>query len=804
MDGNALNIDASTLPVYPLVCDERAGARALKCHLDFSKNQSYVLNLGYATAQNLFRTVRSIYLDNSTNAAEVVITADTGYRITAPANSQGIYGVVVGSPFNLTFASTGGVVVDAWLYNYCVEPSVWILGNAPGQIVISVPNFGAIGDGVADDTSAIQSAIAAAAAAGGGTVYFPPGKYKITSALLVDGLTPLTLRGAGYDPQPSTAGTIIANAGTGDAIAVNPAHAPALDTEIVFADFRLDGTAASGNGVSVYQHNGVRLDNVWIDGHGANGVYAEMVARLLAVHTALVGNSQSGMYAHSCSYVIALDSLSIGNSQSGSGYANLWFDVCSHVIVEASRVANSLDAGVVFSACTQVAFFSGRIDAGAGDGLRVVATNGYVIESIEFTDCIMRVQTSQNGRVGTNSWIPATAGKTTGWNFDSGQRCLFEMQNIMSGPGTVQKGYGAGMTNLDGQIGIGKIPAFPLDVGVAGSPPQIAAQFCALDGTANSEVRVIFNEGSLWFQGIGAGYNGGQPFLAFACGSSANSWTERMRIAANGNVAVGNANPQFKLDVSGDINTSGALRVNGTPIALGSPQTPWATDIDGATHTLSNMVLRIQGSLNRSTIYYQGDGSAMRAGLQVCGLGDQSPTSPVILTPTDNGGTPRNGGIQLGGMGSFNSNAVNLVVSGNFGAGVVNPVYPVDVSGDLNISGAYRIQGTPLLGGSWRSNAGAGGATLISPARALGVSYQNNTGRLLYVCVTAQTNPGNQNLSAFAASSSGGVSGNLIGSQYQATTNGLTAITFMVPANFFYMVSWSGGTTTLNQWNEWY
>lgn len=46
--------------------------------------------------------------------------------------------------------------------------------------VVSVLDFGAVGDGVADDTVAIQNAMVAA---GAGTVYFPRGSYRITSTL---------------------------------------------------------------------------------------------------------------------------------------------------------------------------------------------------------------------------------------------------------------------------------------------------------------------------------------------------------------------------------------------------------------------------------------------------------------------------------------------------------------------------------------------------------------------------------------------------------------------------------------------
>jgi len=53
-------------------------------------------------------------------------------------------------------------------------------------IVTSAP-WNAIGDGVADDTAAIQSALNSASTNGGGIVYLPAGKYKLTGTLDVPG-----------------------------------------------------------------------------------------------------------------------------------------------------------------------------------------------------------------------------------------------------------------------------------------------------------------------------------------------------------------------------------------------------------------------------------------------------------------------------------------------------------------------------------------------------------------------------------------------------------------------------------------
>lgn len=48
---------------------------------------------------------------------------------------------------------------------------------------VSVKDFGAVGDGVADDTAAIQAAVNAVQTAGGGTVLFPEGTYNISSEI---------------------------------------------------------------------------------------------------------------------------------------------------------------------------------------------------------------------------------------------------------------------------------------------------------------------------------------------------------------------------------------------------------------------------------------------------------------------------------------------------------------------------------------------------------------------------------------------------------------------------------------------
>jgi parallel beta-helix repeat protein len=64
----------------------------------------------------------------------------------------------------------------------CNTPYDGIIHDYGGE-VFDVKNctFGAVGNGTANDTAAVQAAIAAAQAAGGGIVYFPPGTYKLAT-----------------------------------------------------------------------------------------------------------------------------------------------------------------------------------------------------------------------------------------------------------------------------------------------------------------------------------------------------------------------------------------------------------------------------------------------------------------------------------------------------------------------------------------------------------------------------------------------------------------------------------------------
>lgn len=79
-----------------------------------------------------------------------------------------------------------------------VSATAMAAGGEAGAVVdLSVKAFGAKGDGVADDTAAIQAALDAAAKAGGGHVHFPAGRYRVVRTLVLASADRLDLTGAG-------------------------------------------------------------------------------------------------------------------------------------------------------------------------------------------------------------------------------------------------------------------------------------------------------------------------------------------------------------------------------------------------------------------------------------------------------------------------------------------------------------------------------------------------------------------------------------------------------------------------------
>lgn len=134
----------------------------------------------------------------------------------------------------------------------------WVFSN------YNVKAYGAVGDGVADDTAAIQAAVNDAAAAGSGTgatVFFPPGTYLVTSTITVAGHW-VYLQGAG--PKA----TKIKFVPTADAICFSWTMSPTTIygggcSSMFFLSQA--GNAFKKTAINMVSVSGFRVEHVWID-----------------------------------------------------------------------------------------------------------------------------------------------------------------------------------------------------------------------------------------------------------------------------------------------------------------------------------------------------------------------------------------------------------------------------------------------------------------------------------------------------------------------------------------------------------
>jgi hypothetical protein len=120
---------------------------------------------------------------------------------------------------------------------------------------INVRNLGAIGNGIADDTAAINSAIAAFNSATNGVLYFPAGNYLVTGALtaitangIIQGDGPTNLLNQAFAHPGSKGSQVSCNVQNTTVFTINSQQATMRDMSVANI---AAGTPASGAGVLV-------------------------------------------------------------------------------------------------------------------------------------------------------------------------------------------------------------------------------------------------------------------------------------------------------------------------------------------------------------------------------------------------------------------------------------------------------------------------------------------------------------------------------------------------------------------------
>ena len=308
------------------------------------------------------------YWDSAlTQVATQPIRTINGYAVNGSTRSN----VYVAGEYSATIKNENGTTLfSSTSANLFSSGNVSFIQSGTGAVnrtaqdkmreIVSAKDFGAVGDGVTNDTSALQAFLNACK---DGRGYIPPGKYKITSTLYVYPQYCYNIEGATWD-NAGTTGTVIYNSGTGNAITLDnePYTPPNYDSQIRFANLTVLGNALSQNGFYV-RHAMIYLENVWSIYNGANGIYLERGYSSAFKQVTCANNAQNGLSVSYAGNALRFDHCVFNGNSTAGGYAGAYLN----------GNVSGYNYGVVFNSCD---FTGNGASAASGTGIIIQYSRG--------------------------------------------------------------------------------------------------------------------------------------------------------------------------------------------------------------------------------------------------------------------------------------------------------------------------------------------------------------------------------------------------------------------------------------------
>ncbi len=189
---------------------------------------------------------------------------------------------------------------------------------------VDARDYGAKGDGITDDTAAIQRAIDSIP--NGGVVYFPPGIYKTSSALELK--SNVTLRGSGYSSK-------ITSAGSHDIF-----HAEDIDR----AGLKFLHLSGGNSGITIFGGSTrCFVENCFLDSLGKNGVFINGALYCRVVHNYIDSVGKNGVYIYNGSHdnIVSLNHI-ISPEQMGVSMYN----GSTRNLVKGNNIYNTAENGI--------------------------------------------------------------------------------------------------------------------------------------------------------------------------------------------------------------------------------------------------------------------------------------------------------------------------------------------------------------------------------------------------------------------------------------------------------------------------
>ena len=156
---------------------------------------------------------------------------------------------------------------------------------------VTPQDYGAVGNGIADDTAFVQAAINAVATAGGGTLFIPPGNYSLSAALSFTSANVVSLLGVGPGVSIFTQTSTSSNG-----ITYNP---PGTMTSMSIQNISVIGPGSgTGVGILIEANGGANsvtssgMTNVAVTGFGSHNI--EIISGIGFSMSTLLSTSPGG------------------------------------------------------------------------------------------------------------------------------------------------------------------------------------------------------------------------------------------------------------------------------------------------------------------------------------------------------------------------------------------------------------------------------------------------------------------------------------------------------------------------------
>lgn len=244
-----------------------------------------------------------------------------------------------------------------------------------GAAFADVTEFGAQGNGVADDTAAIAAAIASLGLSGG-TVFFPSGTYLITT-LNLDSTNNIRLVGLGGNTPGSLSASTITSATAGAGSIISARSSVGLEIanlRIIYTNAAFTGVVIDYSHVTASDSAYMRIDKCFVGGSGVRSAHA-----IILLNQCIIGSFVDCIFANA--------ERAVEGRNNAAFYSNaMTFRGCTFVGLVITAVTNAGQAWTFYGCTFENLVTAGGAAAGAG------AYNfdvGYSAAALTFDGCWM-------------------------------------------------------------------------------------------------------------------------------------------------------------------------------------------------------------------------------------------------------------------------------------------------------------------------------------------------------------------------------------------------------------------------------